>query len=122
MQFVSLKRNELLESVKKKSSIQVSGYRHLRIKSEGNKERINDWHIIYNVNIYIYTLFCVQSHLTLHDPIDCSPLSMGLFWQVYWSELPFFPPGNLPSPGVELMSRVAPALAGRFFTAEPPKC
>ena len=29
----------------------------------------------------------------------------------------FFSPGDLPQPGIELMS---PALAGGFFTAEPP--
>ena len=29
----------------------------------------------------------------------------------------FFSPGDLPQPEIELMS---PALAGRFFTAEPP--
>ena len=31
--------------------------------------------------------------------------------------MPFPPPGYLPEPGVEPMS---PALAGRFFTSEPP--
>ena len=29
-------------------------------------------------------------------------------------------PGDLPNPGIELMSPVTPALAGRFFTIEPP--
>ena len=31
--------------------------------------------------------------------------------------MPFPPPGDLPDPVIELVS---PALAGRFFTAEPP--
>ena len=44
-------------------------------------------------------------------------LSMGFPRQEYWSGLPFPPPGNLPNPGVEPKS---PALAGRFFTTEPP--
>ena len=159
----------------------MNSYRHFHIKSEGNKERINNRHIVYIyvyvyvcvcIYIYIYIccsvwrrkwqptpvflpgesqgweawwaavygvaqsrtrlkrrssssssmLFCAQLHLTLHDPSDCSPLSMGLFWQEYWSELPFLPPGNLPDPGIKLMSLVAPALAGRFLTTEPPKC
>ena len=39
---------------------------------------------------------------------------MGLFWQEYWSELPFPPPGDLPNPGIEPASPVAPTLAGRF--------
>ena len=42
-----------------------------------------------------------------------APVSMGYRKQKYWSGLPFSPPGDLPNPGIELMS---PALAGRFFT------
>jgi len=36
--------------------------------------------------------------------------------QEYWSRLPFYPPGNLPNPGMEPET---PALAGRIFTTEP---
>ena len=36
--------------------------------------------------------------------------------QEYWSGLPVPSPGDLPNPGIETVS---PALAGRFFTAEP---
>ena len=32
--------------------------------------------------------------------------------------MPFPPPGDLPDPGIEPMS---PALAGGFFTTEPPE-
>ena len=46
-----------------------------------------------------------------------APLSMGFSRQGYWSKLPFPSSGDLPDPGTELVS---PALAGRFFTAEPP--
>ena len=42
---------------------------------------------------------------------------MGFPRQEYWSELPFAPPGDLPDPGIESM---VPALAGRFFTTDPP--
>ena len=45
------------------------------------------------------------------------PLSMGFPRQKYWSELPFPPPGDLPDPRNEPKF---PALAGRFFTTEPP--
>ena len=45
------------------------------------------------------------------------PLSMGLPRQEYWSGLPFPPPGDLPDPGIK---PVSPALAGKFFTIEPP--
>jgi len=35
----------------------------------------------------------------------------------YWSGLPFPSPGDLLHPGIKLVS---PALAGTFFTIEPP--
>ena len=43
-----------------------------------------------------------------------TPPSMGFSRQEYWSGLPF------PSPGIEPLSPECPALAGRFFTTEPP--
>ena len=46
-----------------------------------------------------------------------APLSMGFSRQVYWNGLPFPPPGDFPKPEIE---PVPPALAGRFFTTEPP--
>ena len=45
-----------------------------------------------------------------------TPLSMGFSRQEYWSGLPCPSPGNLPNPGIEPMSLMSPALAGRFFT------
>ena len=49
-----------------------------------------------------------------------APLSLGFSWQEYWSGLPF-PPGALPNPGFEPRSSASPALAGVFFTTEPPE-
>ena len=46
-----------------------------------------------------------------------APLSMGFSRQEHWSGLPFFPPGDLPDPGIE---PVCPALTGGFFMAESP--
>ena len=46
-----------------------------------------------------------------------APLSVGFLRQEYRSGLPFPPPGDLPDPGTEPAS---PALAGGFFTSEPP--
>ena len=43
--------------------------------------------------------------------------SMGFSRQECWGGLPFPSPGGLPDPGIKPMS---PALASRFFTAEPP--
>ena len=42
-------------------------------------------------------------------------LSMGFSRQEYWSRLPCTPPGDLPDPGIELMSLISPALAGGFL-------
>ena len=47
-----------------------------------------------------------------------APLSMGFLRQEYWSGLPFPSPGDLPHPGIQPAS---PALAGGFFTTEPPE-
>ena len=46
-----------------------------------------------------------------------APWSMGFPRQEYWSGLSFPSPEDLPDPGTEPRS---PALAGRFFTTEPP--
>ena len=45
------------------------------------------------------------------------PLCMGLPRQEYWSGLPSPFSGDRPNPGIEPAS---PALAGEFFTTEPP--
>ena len=46
-----------------------------------------------------------------------APLSMEFRRQEYWSGLPFLSPEDLPNPGIKPTS---PALAGGFFSAEPP--
>ena len=53
------------------------------------------------------------------QPLSCiqASLSMELSRQEYWSGLPFPSLGGVSNSGVEPMS---PALAGRFFTTEPP--
>ena len=47
---------------------------------------------------------------TLCDPMDCSPPGSS----AHGSVLPYPPPGDLPDPGIEPGSPVAPALAGGF--------
>ena len=49
-----------------------------------------------------------------------APLSMAFFRQEYWSGLPFPSPGELPDPGIKTSSPASLALAGGFFTTEPP--
>ena len=63
------------------------------------------------------------SHSVVSDICDSmnysppGPLSMGFPRQEYWRGLPFLPPGDLLYPEIKPAS---PALAGRFFTTEPP--
>ena len=45
-----------------------------------------------------------------------APLSMGFSRQEHWSGLLYPPLGDLPHPGIESVSPVSPALAGRLFT------
>ena len=45
-----------------------------------------------------------------------APLIMGFSRQEYCSGLPFPSPGDLPDPGIELMSITSPALTSGFFT------
>ena len=61
-----------------------------------------------------------KSYLPLCDPMDVAhqaPLSEELSRQEYWSGLPFPSPEELPDPEIKSGS---PALAGEFFTTEPP--
>ena len=46
-----------------------------------------------------------------------APLSVGFPRQEYWSGLPYPSPGDFPYTGIKPTS---PALAGGFFTTEPP--
>ena len=60
-----------------------------------------------------FQLFCA--------PMHCSPPGSSVHGfprtPEYWSVLPFSSPGDLSHPGIEPVSA---ALAGRFFTTEPP--
>ena len=62
----------------------------------------------------------VQLFATPWTVVHQAPLSMGFSRQEYWSGLLFPPPGDLRNSGTEPESPVSPALAGGFFTTEPP--
>ena len=69
---------------------------------------------------YMYHCLVAKSHplfVTTWSVAPQAPLFVVFPRQEYWSGLPFPSPGDLPSPGTESMS---PALAGGFFTTEPP--
>ena len=82
-----------------------------------------------NLCVCVCVCACVLSRSVVSDSLPPhglalqAPLSMGSSRQEYWSELPFPPPGDLPSPGIEPVSPASPAspaLAGGFFPSEPP--
>ena len=68
--------------------------------------------------MFLFTWQVVSDSFATPWTVACqaSP-SMGFSRQEYWSGLPFPSPGDLPDPGMEHRS---PALAGGFFTSEPP--
>ena len=64
--------------------------------------------------VFIYMCLVAQSCPTLCDSMDCSRLFplWGFFRQVYWSGLPYPPPGDPPNPGIESRS---PTLQAEFL-------
>ena len=79
--------------------------------------------MIVNIIIIIYNV-CALSRVQLFVApwavAHQAPLSMEFSRQEYWSGLSLPTPGDLPDLGVKPTSPVSPALAGRFFTTEPP--
>ena len=64
-----------------------------------------------------------QSCLTPCDPMNCSPPSSsvpGIFQAGILVRIPFPTLGDIPQPGIEATSLESPALAGGFYTTEPP--
>ena len=64
----------------------------------------------------MHVKFSVLSQTPCTDTLQV-PLSMEFSRQEYWNGLSFPTPGDLPDPGIEPRS---PALAGGYFTTEPP--
>ena len=69
------------------------------------------------MRVCVHSLSCVCLFANLWTVAHQAPLSMGFPKQEYWSGLLFLPPGDLSNPGIKPMS---PALAGGYFTTEPP--
>ena len=69
------------------------------------------------VEFVVQLLSRVQFFVTLWTTARQAPLSIKFTRQEYRSGLPFPSPGGLPAPEIEPVSL---ALAGGFFTTEPP--
>ena len=74
---------------------------------------------------FSFNLLLSFSHKVMSDSLVTSwtvarqaPLSMGFSRKEYWNRLPFPSPGAIPGSEIE---PVSPALAGGFFTTEPPE-
>ena len=64
---------------------------------------------------------CVRSVMSDCDPMDCRLPGSSVSSKEYWTGLPFPPLRDLPHPGIEHASLASTALAGGFFTTEPPE-
>ena len=62
-------------------------------------------------------LSCDKLFVSPWTVAEQAPLSIRFPKPEYWSGLPFHSLRDLPDPGIKLAS---PALAGGFFTTEPP--
>ena len=67
------------------------------------------------MHAYYITSF-MSTSMTLWTVAHEALLSMGFSRQGYWSGFSCPPPGDLPNPGIELLSPMSPALAGGFLT------
>ena len=74
--------------------------------------------------LVVYVSLCIcELSPTICGPVDCSlldSLAQGIFQArtLKWGAISYSR-GGLPDPGVEPMSLVSPAWAGRFFTTSP---
>ena len=71
-------------------------------------------------HVCMCVLSCVWLFVTPWAVPCLVPLSMEFSRQEYWSKFPFPTPGDLPNPGIEHVPPESYALAGGFFTTEPP--
>ena len=84
------------------------------------KFQLTHSHSSNSVSMFMHACMLSRSAVTNSLGAHQAPLSMGFPRQEDWSGLPFPPPRDLPNPGTEPESTESPALAGRFFTTEPP--
>ena len=112
------KKSEKMEKQKETNCITPHSH-HRKSRESTNMELMREF---LKTEFISSSLKHVQSHLTLCNPMDCSPPVSSIHGfprQDCWSELPFPSPGDVSDPGTEPMAPASPALAGGFFTTEP---
>ena len=73
------------------------------------------------VHVCVYVCVGVCAHMLFATPWTVAhQASLEFSRQEYWSGLPFLPPGDPPDLGIRHKFPASPALAGGFFTTEPP--
>ena len=122
------KQPPCLEKQKSMLSNSRNNHFHLSVYKEGEgkgrQKEAGGQH--YNITTLWKQFSSVQllSHARLFATIQTethqAPLSLGLSRQEYWRVLPYNSPGDLPNPGIKPVIPTSPAIAGRFFTIEPP--
>ena len=102
-------------------------YEYVKLQSECAVILTVAWRLTHNrgktadqaIALHVCLLSCfsrVQLCATLRTIAYQAPLSMGFSRQEYWNGLPCPLPGDLPDPGIKLMSVMSPALTGGFST------
>ena len=90
------------------SNATLKAYNQLILVQQG----VNNQLLLLLLKHYSHVRLFVTPWTVAHQ----APLSMGFSRQGYWSGLPGPPPGDLPDPGTDPGSLMAPTLAGRFST------
>jgi len=80
--------------------------------------RVRGMHVSFNLLLSFSHKVMSDSLVTSWTIAHQAPLPMGFSRIEHWNRLPFPSPGAIPGSEIE---PVSPALAGRFFTTEPPE-
>ena len=101
-------RQELLHIHSRPTSFNTAAIKHLKHGWSELRCKCNKTHVCVHAK-------SLQLCLTLCDPWPVAhqaPLSIGFSRQEYWRGLLWLSPGDLPDPGIESASPVAPELQG----------
>ena len=90
---------------------------HVSVQERKNERKLSNDMISVKMSAVLSHFSHVWLFVTPWTIADQTLLSVGFSRQEYWNGLPFPSPGDLPDRGIKPTS---PALAGGFFTTEPP--